>query len=86
VAVLAGCGGGDRRGRAEAHAATPIAPDVTAEAKEGGGTLVRMAGTFRSWRLDPGVRNQLVGQIGYVVNAPKHDSRLGAKALFDAWR
>ena len=53
--------------------------------EEASGTLVRMAGTIRSWRLDLSVRNQLVGQIAYA-DALGQDNRLGAKALFDAWR
>ena len=63
-----------------------VPPDVTAEAKEASGALVRMAGTSRSWRLDPSGRNQLVGQIACVANGLGQDNRLGAEALFGAWR
>jgi YVTN family beta-propeller protein len=83
LALVAGCTGG--RGRHQAVQAGTRPSTATGQAKQASATLVRMAGTIRSWRLDPGVRDQLLGQIGYVVSALEQGNRLGAQALSAAW-
>lgn len=82
LGLIVGCTGGGRHRTAQAG----TAPNATAQAKEASAALVQMAGTIRSWKLDPGVVSQLLGQIGYVVSALEQGNWLGAQTLLSAWR
>lgn len=82
LGLIAGCTGGGRHRTAQAGGA----PNATTQAKEASAALVQMAGTIRSWKLDPGVISPLLGQIGYVVNALEQGNWLGAQTLLSAWR
>jgi len=64
-----------------------LTPDVTGRAEQASNTLAhRMPPAIRSFPLGPGVNGPPIQQLAYVEDAVQQGNRLGAEALFDAWR